>query len=445
MLATETIFALSTAAGIGGVAVIRVSGPLAFESLQQITRGAALPVVRQCCVRRLWGSDGVMLDQAMIVRFAGPASFTGQDVVEYHVHGGRAVVQGVIDFLIRQPQHRMAMAGEFTRRAFENGKMDLTEAEAVADLIHAETEAQRSQALHQMEGRLGAVYEAWKDRLARLLALMEADLDFSDQDLPEDILLQMRPDVSDLIHEIELHLNDNRRGERLRDGFRIVILGAPNAGKSTLLNMLAMRDVAIVSPIAGTTRDVIETHLDIGGYPVIVADTAGLRAGLHAPHDVIEGEGIKRAVNRAQDADIKILLFDAAEAQDADTLAFADDAAIIVLNKQDLVAVHGTAMTQQGISISALTGAGMDTLLQEITCRLQQLAGPRDMPALTRVRHRDALQRALACLRRATDAVLPELMAEDLRLAIRAIGSITGYVDVEDLLDIIFRDFCIGK
>lgn len=440
-MTAHTIYALSTPPGRGGVAVVRVSGVDAFVSLQQLS--PQLPPIRKAVLRRL-GS----IDQGMVIRFEGPASFTGEDVVEYHLHGGRAVVQSMLDFLAAQKNHRMALPGEFTRRAFENGKLDLTEAEAIADLIHAETEAQKNQALSQLEGHLGRVYAAWKDRLARLLAYLEADLDFSDQDLPEDVIVKVKPDLSGLIAEIRAHLSDNRRGERLRDGFRIVILGAPNAGKSTLTNALAQRDVAIVSPIAGTTRDVIEAHLDVGGYPVIVADTAGLRPEQlsQTGHDGIESEGIRRALERAQNADIKILLFDAtSHAPDAHTLALIDETAILVANKADLTTKPPMIGADQPIAVSASTGQGIDILLQHIAQRLKALAGPTQTPALTRARHRDALERAVAALERSGQAPLPELLAEDLRLAIRHIGSITGHVDVEDLLDIIFRDFCIGK
>jgi tRNA modification GTPase len=348
----------------------------------------------------------------------------------------------------------MARPGEFTRRAFECGKLDLTEAEAIADLIDAETEAQRLQALDQLSGTLEELYQGWTGRLTRLLALMEADLDFSDQDLPEDLLVRVRPDLNDLVQQIRDHLNDNRRGERLRDGVRIVVLGAPNAGKSSLVNALAQRDVAIVSPTAGTTRDIIEVHLDLGGFPVIIADTAGLRAELLSTQDSIESEGIRRALDRAEKADLKLLVFDTTTDSDPHTLNLIDENSLVVLNKSDLPApCHSLSLRERAgvraspdpISVSATSATGIDDLLAAIQSRLGAMMGRRSTPTLTRARHREALEQAASALDRSMIAPLPELAAEDLRLAIRHLGSITGKVDVEDLLDLIFRDFCIGK
>lgn len=439
---SDTIFALSTPAGRGGVAVIRVSGPCAWPSLQALIGNQKIPLPRVASTRKLYDPiTSEILDHALVIGFQGRASFTGEDCVEYHVHGGPAIVQGVLKALSYQPRHRMATPGEFTRRAFENGKIDLTAAEAVADLIHAETEGQRLQALQQMDGALFRLYEGWKDRLARLLALMEADLDFNDQDLPDDLLLKVRPDVSDVMDEILVHLHDGRRGELLRDGFRLVILGAPNAGKSSLLNRLVQREAAIVSPIAGTTRDVIDVHLNLGGYPVILADTAGLRGS----DDSIEAEGIKRALGRAEQADLKVLLFDGTSSPDDHTLSLIDDRAIVVVNKSDDLQFALSDGMSAGIKISAKTNTGIDLLVTEIVKRLQNIAGGSDTPALTRARHREALEHAYAALDRSMTAPLPELAAEDLRMSIRHLGSITGRVDVEDLLDMIFRDFCIGK
>lgn len=438
----DTIYALSTPAGRGGVAVVRVSGARAHESLKAFLGAQEMPVARMAVTRKLYHSQtGEMLDHAMVLLFKGPASFTGEDSVEYHLHGGPAIVQGMLAALSMQPQHRMALPGEFTRRAFENGKIDLTAAEAIADLIHAETEGQRLQALKQMDGALFRLYEGWKERLARLLALMEADLDFNDQDLPDDLLLSVRPDISDVKDEIAQHLHDGRRGELMRDGFRLVILGAPNAGKSSLLNQLVQREAAIVSEIAGTTRDVIDVHLNLGGYPVVLADTAGLRGA----DDVIEAEGIRRALGRAEQADLKVLLFDGTEDPDAQTLSLVDERSIVVLNKCDIPGFRLPDLPQEIVQISAATGEGMDGLVTALVTRLQSLVGGSDAPALTRARHREALAQAYESLERFMEAPLPELAAEDLRLAIRHIGSITGRVDIEDLLDMIFRDFCIGK
>jgi tRNA modification GTPase len=449
--AAETIYALSTPPGRGAVAVVRVSGPQAFASLQNLIPGQKLPVSRQAQVR-LVAYENKPIDAALVLSFKGPASFTGEDVVEYHLHGGWSIVQSLLQALAQQNNHRMAQPGEFTRRAFECGRLDLTEAEAIADLIDAETEAQRLQALDQLSGTLEDLYQGWTERLTRLLALMEADLDFSDQDLPEDLLVLVRPDLTDLVAQIREHLNDNRRGERLRDGVRIVVLGAPNAGKSSLVNALARRDVAIVSPTAGTTRDVIEVHLDLGGFPVIIADTAGLRAELLSAQDEIEAEGIRRALDRAGKADLKLLVFDSSIDPDPHTLNLIDEHSLVVQNKSDLNSLspreragERASAIPDPIPISATSGAGIDTLLTAIHSRLETLIGRRSTPTLTRARHREALEQAASALDRSMTAPLPELAAEDLRLAVRHLGSITGKVDVEDLLDLIFRDFCIGK
>ncbi|HCM83405.1 MAG TPA: tRNA uridine-5-carboxymethylaminomethyl(34) synthesis GTPase MnmE, partial [Rhodospirillaceae bacterium] len=381
--------------------------------------------------------ENQILDDAIALYFAAPNSFTGEDVVELNLHGGRAVVQGVLAALGKMDGLRLAEPGEFTRRAFENEKLDLTQAEAIADLIHAETSLQRAQALGQLGGGLSDLYHGWAGRLTKLLAHAEAEIDFPDEDLPDGINQKLTPDIQTMISELQNHLNDGRRGERLRDGIQIAIIGAPNAGKSTLLNALAQRDVAIVTEIAGTTRDVIEVHLDLGGYPVTLLDTAGLRA----TDDIVEAEGIRRAHSRARDADLKLCLFDSRMEPDAATHALVDENSIVVLTKNDL-AQSGI----RGIDISATNGKGIDDLLAEMTRRLEEIFSTvRDVPSLTRARHREALEETLSALQRAITAQSAELIAEDLRLALRALGRITGRVDVEDLLDKIFRDFCIGK
>ncbi|MGH1398604.1 MAG: tRNA uridine-5-carboxymethylaminomethyl(34) synthesis GTPase MnmE, partial [Alphaproteobacteria bacterium] len=328
----------------------------------------------------------------------------------------------------------------------ENGKMDLTAAEAVADLIDAETQAQKAQALGQMDGALSRLYADWTERLKSALAHMEADIEFPDEDMPDGVAPEVVGAVEALRHELAAHLDDNRRGERLRDGVQIAIIGAPNAGKSSLVNALARRDVAIVSDMAGTTRDVIEVHLDLGGYPVVLADTAGLRPdqlGENA-QDQIESEGIKRALARAAAADLKILLFDgSAAAADVHTLSLVDENALLVVNKCD--DKHADFAVNGGIEISVKSGDGLDDLLGAVERRVGDLVGMSETPALTRKRHRAALVEAQESLTRGLSAALPELMAEDLRLAVRGIGRVTGRVDVEDLLDVIFNDFCIGK
>lgn len=445
--APATIFALASAPGRAGVAVVRVSGTRVMDALTALGIDD-IPALRQASLRQVRdGMGGPAIDHALLLRFAAPASFTGEDVLELHLHGGKAVIDGVLAVLARVDGLRMAEPGEFTRRAFENGKLDLTAAEAVADLIAAETEAQRLQALDQLGGGLARLYTGWSDQLARIVAHIEADIEFPDEDLPEGISAAMRADMQALRDNIDAHLNDARRGERLRDGLQVAIIGAPNAGKSSLLNALAARDAAIVSDIAGTTRDIIEVPMDIGGYPVVLSDTAGLRD----TGDVIEREGIRRATRRAEDADIKLALFDHALPCDASTLALVDARTVVVLTKSDLsAAVHShddLPACRAVVRASTLTADGLNQLVQVLTEAVRDFFGTRSAPLPTRERHRTALIDARTHLDRAlaVPSPLPELIAEDLRLSLRAIGSITGRVHVEDLLDRIFRDFCIGK
>ncbi|MAF98300.1 MAG: tRNA uridine-5-carboxymethylaminomethyl(34) synthesis GTPase MnmE [Micavibrio sp.] len=444
---TPTIFALASAHGRAGVSVVRVSGPSSWDSLKVMAAGEYKP--RTASLRRLIHPDSrETLDEALVLPFKGPHSYTGEDTVEYHLHGGRAVVDSVLGFLASQPSHRMAEPGEFTRRAFENGKMDLTEAEAVADLIDAETSAQKAQALQQMGGALAKLYDGWSERLKKILAHMEADIEFPDEDLPEGIAPDLLKDIEDLLDDISLHLNDNRRGERLRDGIHIAIVGAPNAGKSSLVNALAQRDVAIISDLAGTTRDVIEVHLDIGGYPVIMADTAGLRPDQigQSGQERIESEGIRRALKRAEEADIVVLLFDgSANDIDAHTLNLIDERSLLVMNKVDISSDSDGSIIDGALLISAKNGQGLDKFLETLLEKIKMMMISREMPSLTRKRHRLYIEEVYEALERISQAELPELIAEDVRMAIRALGRITGRVDVEDLLDVIFRDFCIGK
>ncbi len=449
-MGVETIFALSSARGKAGVSIVRVSGPAALSSCEKLAGLGAAPAPREALFRALTDPrDGSMIDRALLLPFKKPSSFTGEDVVEYHLHGSPAVVDGLLSALSSFEGHRMAEPGEFTRRAFENGKLDLTEAEAVADLINAETQIQKQQALLQMDGALSSLYEGWRTRLIRAMAYIEAVIDFPDEDVPDSETQKVIPELAALTSEIEDHLHDNRRGERLRDGIHIAIVGAPNAGKSSLLNALAKRDIAIVSPMAGTTRDVLEAHLDLGGYPVILADTAGLRPeelSDDGGHNSIESEGIRRALSRARDADVRLLVFDGTEKKlHASTLALRDDNSLLVFTKKDSVAFTA-AGEKDSVSLSSTTGIGIDALLEAITQKIKTLYGlTRETPSLTRARHRDALEDCVGLLKKAQSVSQPELMAEDIRIAARALGRITGRVDVEDLFDVIFRDFCIGK
>ena len=401
-------------------------------------------------LRSLYDANGEALDRGLVLWFPGPASFTGEDMAELHVHGGRAVVQEVLGRLGDLDGLRAAEPGDFTRRAFDNGKLDLAEVEGLADLIDAETAAQRKQALRQLGGYLSDTVADWRIRLTRTLAHLEAAIDFSDEDLPESLWREVHDEIAALTGEIDRTLADAHRGERLREGFHIAIVGAPNAGKSSLLNALARRDAAIVAETAGTTRDVVEVHLDLGGYAVILADTAGLR-DVAGDGDAIEREGIRRAHAKAADADLKLALFDVGDPASPDpaTVSLVDRTTLVVASKTDRfsgpppVALAGHAC----IPVSARTGAGLADLLATLTEMLGARAdtAPDEAPAITRVRHRHALDETRAALTRAAAAPLPELAAEDLRLASRALGRITGQVDVEDLLDVIFSDFCIGK
>jgi tRNA modification GTPase len=425
---SDTIFALASGSAHAAIAVMRISG-LGSGAAVAALCGGALPAARRASLRRLRDAAGGLLDQALVLWFPGPGTYTGEDCAELHLHGGRAVIDGVADALT-EAGLRPAEPGEFTRRAFLNGRMDLVEAEAVHDLIAAETEAQRRQALRQLEGELGALYQDWADRLRGILAYQEALIDFPDEDLPPEIEDQLVATLRGVGAEIAGHLNDAGRGEKLREGLFFAITGAPNVGKSTLINALAQRDVAIVSEIPGTTRDVLETRVVLGGVPVTLVDTAGLRETT----DSIEAEGVRRALARAADADLVMTVVEAGAAAP-------DYAGLLIANKTDL----GGAGPAGALRISAKTGLGMGELrlrLASAARRMTESSGP---PPLTRARHRAALLAASEHLEAAEKADLPELRSEDLRLAMRALGRITGHVGVEDILDTVFSKFCIGK
>jgi tRNA modification GTPase len=401
----------------------------------------ALPRPRVARHVRFRDPDGVdELDDGLALWFPAPHSVTGEDVAELHLHGSRAVLAAVMAGLSRRGL-RLAEPGEFTRRAFLNDKLDLTQAEAVADLAAAETEAQRRQALRQLDGHLGGVYRGWGERLLRLVAHLEAAIDFPDEDLPPEIEREVVEGARALANEVESHLDDGHRGERLRDGIAVAILGPPNAGKSSILNQLARREAAITSPIAGTTRDVIEVAIDLAGYPIVLADTAGLRDSA----DVIEQEGLRRALKRAEEAELRLFVFDATRPEDAQgAAAWPGPDTLLVANKIDLASGRDAPPLARAIPVSALTGEGLPKLIAALSSRVAR-SYDGTAPVLTRARHRQALETALEGLRRSLAADLPELRAEDLRLAWRSLGRITGRVDVEDLLDVIFRDFCLGK
>lgn len=440
-MTARTIFALASGHGRAGIAVIRLSGPDAGEALRRLA--GPLPPPRVAARAAFTDPrDSMLLDQGLAVWFPAPRSFTGEDVAELHIHGGRAVIEGLLGALASIPGLRTAEPGEFTRRAFEHGKMDLTQAEALADLVDAETSAQARQALRQMGGDLKALYDGWRARLVKALAHLETVIDFPDEDLPADVAARLWAEVKDLVEEIGRHLDDGGRGERIRDGLRVAIIGPPNAGKSSIINMLSGRDAAIVAATPGTTRDVIEVHLDLAGFAVTLADTAGLREAA----DEIEREGIRRSRLTAETADLKIAVFDGTAPQEemteSTTAALIDANTLVVINKGDLLRAPPAAA---GHVISAKTGAGVPAFLEALTAKVKDKIGIHASAPLTRARHRQALQECREALHRASTARLPELAAEDLRLAARALGRITGRVDVEEILDVVFRDFCIGK
>ena len=415
------------------MAVVRVSGPQADDALRSMTK-APLPNERHASVRTIFDkTNDSVIDSAVVLRFIPPQSYTGESVVEYQVHGGLAVVSALLDELARCPGLRLAEPGEFTRRAVENGRLDLTQAEAIADLVDAETEAQRRQAIRQLGGSLGELYEKWRSELIRSAAWIEATIDFPDEEIPADAIDASRLAIASIANVMQAHLRDGRRGEILRDGFHVAIIGAPNAGKSSLVNALAQRDVAIVSDTPGTTRDVLEVRLNLKGYPVILSDTAGLREG----GDSIEQEGIRRARARADAADLRLLVLDGS-AKDRPKGLSGD---IEIWSKADL-----QKEGREGrLWVSARSGEGLSELVDILAQRAAARMEVGEAPVLSRARHRLAVEKAERHLRDALAASAPELAAEHLRLALTQIGRITGRVDLDDLLDVVFRDFCLGK
>lgn len=447
----DTIFALATAPGRAAVAVVRLSGPECRAVLTAIA--GRLPAPRRAALRRLVDPErGSLLDQALVLWFPAPASYTGEDGAELHLHGGVAVVDGVTEALLGLGA-RLAEPGEFTRRAFENGKLDLSQAEAVADLVDAETDAQRRQALAQLDGELARRHARWRAALIEALAVLEAAVDFPDEDLPQSVADEAAPLVAGVAAELDRALADGARGERVRDGFRVAVIGAPNAGKSSLLNALAARSAAIVTATPGTTRDVIEVPMTLAGYRVLIADTAGLRQSI----DAIEAEGVRRARDWAEGAALRLLVVDqaAGDEQWREASGLVRPGDICVLNKGDLPmgseAPRAWARAQ-GLTValvSTLTSEGLDGLRQTLTEAVIAALSGADFPAATRARHRRDLLEARRCLQRAADGLggdaQVELAAEDVRLAARSLARVSGRVDPEDVLDRVFARFCIGK
>ena len=442
-----TIYALSSGPGIAGVSVIRVSGRETQKVIKELTQ-RDLPNPREATRRKFNKiSNNELIDEGILIWFPAPNSYTGEDMAEFHVHGSKAVIEAIYRELSQVQNCRLAEPGEFTKIAFINGKINLLKAEGISDLISSETEIQRQQAVKLMSGKSSEKFESVRSKLIKILSYVEAKIDFPDEDLPENILDNIKIDVQDIIKELEKIINDQRVGERIREGLKVAIIGPANAGKSSLLNYLADRDVAIVSEIAGTTRDVIEAHLNLDGYPVIISDTAGIRDS----EDEIEKKGIKLSLKRAEDADLKIIIL---EPKSIDFKHFfknlLDDKSIIIVNKMD----HGNIEVDEEIKklnpiyISVKKNINLDSLVNEIKRNLENKFMPKTDIFITRSRHRENIINCINHLNKFYNKSSLEDFdkgAEDLRLAIRHLGSIVGKVDVEEILGSIFNDFCIGK
>jgi len=442
-----TIFALSSGPGLSGVAVIRISGKETTKVLKELT-GKKLPAPRMAVLRKINKiNTNELIDEGLILWFPGPDSYTGEDMAEFHVHGSRAVIDQIHKTLSMFENCRIAEPGEFTKIAFQNGKINLLKAESIADLISSETEIQRKQAIKIMSGKSADKFNSWREKLLKILSNIEAKIDFPEENLPDEILIDVKSSAKKIKEEIQNLLNDQKVGERIREGFKIAIVGPTNAGKSSLLNYLSKREVAIVSEVAGTTRDVIETHLNIDGYPVIVSDTAGIRES----KDEIEKKGIKLALKRAEDADLNIVII---EPKSAHFTGFLNDLvnekAIFVLNKSDLGVenINLKLKKLRPIIISLKNEKNIDQLILTIKDKLKnQFISSKDI-LITRERHRQHLEQSIYHLQNFEEKEKLEdfdKAAEDLRLATRHLGIIVGKVDVEEILGSIFNDFCIGK
>jgi tRNA modification GTPase len=442
-----SIYALSTGPGISGIAVVRVSGNETSRVIQLLT-GKNVPKPRVATLRKISKiNTSELIDEGIILWFPGPGSYTGEDMAEIHVHGSKAVIDAIHTSISKIENCRLAEPGEFTKLAFQNGKINLLQAESIADLISSETEIQRQQAIRIMNGKSGDQFNILRDKLLKILSHVEAKIDFPDEDLPNDILKEIKKSSGEVLRNIEKILNDQKVGERIREGFKIAILGPTNAGKSSLLNHLSNRDVAIVSEIAGTTRDVIETHLNIDGYPVIVSDTAGIRESKNE----IEKKGIKLSLNRAEEADLKLVVVDAKNLDFTDVLkGLLDQNAILVINKSDLLEgdIDPEIKKLNHILISIKENLNIDELILKIKNNLKNKFITSDDILITRERHRQHLEQCLEHLKnfyKKNEAEDFDKAAEDLRLATRHLGMIVGKVDVEEILGSIFNDFCIGK
>ena len=442
-----TIYALSSGPGISGIAVIRVSGKNTVEVIKKLT-GSKLPPARVATLKKFnKNGNKELIDEGVIIWFPGPNSYTGEDLAEFHVHGSRAVIKAMHSAISKINNCRLAEPGEFTKRAFQNGRINLLKAESIADLISAETEIQRKQALNIMSGKSSDKFNSWRDKLLRVLSHVEAKIDFPDEDLPKNVISEIQKKTNSVLKEIKKTLNDQKVGERIREGFKIAIVGPPNSGKSSLLNYLSKRDVAIVSEIAGTTRDVIETHLNLDGYPVIVSDTAGIRSS----KSEIEKKGIKIALKRAEDADLRLVIISAKNVDFTDVFkALLTKNAILVVNKSDLIKgkLNNKFKKYEHVLISIKKDLNLNKLILKIKSKLKNKFITTEDILITRERHR---QNLINCVQHLEKFQKKKSLqdfdkaAEDLRLATRHLGMIVGKVDVEELLDSIFNDFCIGK
>ncbi|MDC0987815.1 tRNA uridine-5-carboxymethylaminomethyl(34) synthesis GTPase MnmE [Candidatus Pelagibacter sp.] len=442
-----TIYALSTGPGVSGIAVIRISGPETKFAIEQLTN-RPLPMPRVATLRKINKiNTSELIDEGIILWFPGPESYTGEDMAEIQVHGSKAVIDALHSSISNVENCRLAEPGEFTKLAFQNGKINLLKAESIADLISSETEIQRQQAIKIMNGKSSDQFNFLREKLLKVLSHVEAKIDFPDEDLPNNILNEIKKSSDEVLINIEKILNDQKVGERIREGFKIAILGPTNAGKSSLLNHLSNRDVAIVSEIAGTTRDVIETHLNIDGYPVIVSDTAGIRDSKNE----IEKKGIKLSLNRAEEADLKLVVVDGKSLDFTDVLkGLLDENAILVINKLDLLdeEIDPEIKKLNHVLISIKENLNIDELILKIKNNLKNKFITSDDILITRERHRQHLKQCLEHLKnfnKKNEVEDFDKAAEDLRLATRHLGMIVGKVDVEEILGSIFNDFCIGK
>ncbi|MEP3889141.1 MAG: tRNA uridine-5-carboxymethylaminomethyl(34) synthesis GTPase MnmE [Hellea sp.] len=442
----DTIFALSSAPGRAGVSVFRVSGFAAKQVVEQLAQGPC-PAPRYAALRKLYNKEAVLIDEALVLWMNGPKSFTGEDCAEFQVHGSPAVLEAMASALL-QTGARQAEAGEFTRRAFENGKMDLTEAEGLADLIDAETEGQRKQALRQMQGGLRGIYEAWRETLLDALAQIEGEIDFPDEeDIPDALSHKAYPYLTGVIEAMEFGLSQADKGEAVRHGVDIAIIGRPNAGKSTLLNALAKREAAIVSAEAGTTRDIVSVNLVLSGLPVRLSDTAGLRE----TENLIEAEGVKRALSLAKEADVRVGVIDSTDYSALpEILSELENGDILVFNKFDVASQPIPDVSRETLSVMAIS-AESETDIEILRSRLEVEVIERfsvgDEAGLTRARHKDCVERAIVSLSRGAQnlGIAPELAGDDIRAALHALKELAGETDIESVFDRIFSRFCVGK